>query len=65
VSICSRCFDLAPRRVAELELGFVNAFRLTQRAADWRYAPRFKLVLNEIVFPFRQLILSPSANANR
>ena len=41
VSICSRCFDLAPGRFSELEVGSVNAFRLTMRAPDLGYAPRF------------------------
>ena len=41
VLLCSRCFDLAPRRLSELEADSVNAFRLTMRAPDLGYAPRF------------------------
>ena len=39
--LCARCFDLAPKRFSGLELGSVNAFRLTMRAPDLGYAPRF------------------------
>jgi len=44
VSICSRCFDLAPGRFSELEVGSVNAFRLTMRAPDKWESARFQAV---------------------
>jgi hypothetical protein len=44
VLICSRYFHLAPRRFLNDKPGSVKAFRLTRRAADLGYAPRFQAV---------------------
>ena len=44
VLICSRCFDLAPKRFSGLGLGSVNAFRLTMRAPDKWESARFQAV---------------------
>ena len=44
VSICSLCFDLAPKRVRRLEAGSVNACGLTQRAAEVWESARFRAV---------------------
>jgi hypothetical protein len=41
VLICSPCFDLAPERFSDLEVGSVKAFRLTMRAADGGESARF------------------------
>ena len=57
--ICSLCFDLAPERFLIEELGSVNAFRLTMRAADVGESARFlDLLLNDVGFPFRSLALT-------
>ena len=39
-----RHFDLAPGRFSELEVGSVNAFRLTMRAPDKWESARFQAV---------------------
>ena len=68
VLICSRCFDLALRRFLVEEAGSVNAFRLTMRAPDLGYAPRFLSVFAAFSF-FRfsgESTLPPQAgNASR
>ena len=53
VSICSLCFNLAPKQFSDLEAGSVKAFRLTQRAPDEWYAPLFGLGSSEKSVPFR------------
>jgi len=44
VSICSLCFDLAPKHFSGLQSGPVNACGLTQRAAEVWESARFQAV---------------------
>ena len=68
MTIGSLCFDLAPRHFSGLEAGSVNAFRLTMRAADGGYAPRFFsffVALSFFRFDGESTLPPQAANANR
>ena len=68
VSICSRCFDLAPERFSDLEIGPVNACGLTQRAAEVWESARFQAVcvaLSFFRFEGHSTLRPASANAGR
>jgi hypothetical protein len=68
VSVCSRCFDLAPERFSALEVDSVKACRLTMRAADkWESARFLDMFLARGWFRFEgESTLRPlAANADR
>ena len=68
VLLCSRCFDLASRRLLIEKLDSVNAFRLTMRAPDLGYAPRFLgifLASAESRFDGESTLPPQAGNANR